>query len=191
MSQVFSKINRVNYGLLSAEEQQADMPTSRKLLAVPFLGKDVPSPASEYAHPDIVIGFTILAYRHEGMRRDDFKKVMRALLEELEFQGGPVESRPAYKIFSGWVAAAGGRVRGTRVEPGAPDVPAEFANVSLATAAALATPRALACCELGRSTRDTLRGEASAALLRSIPPLHARLSCPSSQPRLTRPQCGG
>ena len=129
--QVLSKINRVNYGLLSAEQQQADMPTSRKLLAVPFLGKDVPSPASEYAHPDIVIGFTILAYRHEGMRRDDFKKVMRSLLEELEFQGGPVESRPAYKIFSGWVAAAGGRVRGTRVEPGAPDVPAEFANVSL------------------------------------------------------------
>ena len=34
---------------------------------------------------------------------------------------------------------AGGRVRGTRVEPGAPDVPAEFANVRLATAAALAS----------------------------------------------------
>ena len=135
---VLSKINRVNYGLLSAEQQMADMPTSRKLLAVPFLGKDVPSPASEYAHPDIVIGFTILAYRHEGMRVADFKKVMRALLEELEFQGGAVESRPAYKTFSGWVAAAGGRVRGTRVEPGAPVVPAEFAEVSLAAAAAAA-----------------------------------------------------
>ena len=48
---VLSKINRVNYGLLSKEQQAADMPTSRKLLAVPFLGKDVPSPASEYAAP--------------------------------------------------------------------------------------------------------------------------------------------
>ena len=104
------------------------------------------------------------------MRRDDFKKVMRSLLEELEFQGGPVESRPAYKIFSGWVAAAGGRVRGTRVEPGAPDVPAEFANVSLPTAAALATPRAFARCELGRSTRDpawrSVAGVAAAAARR-------------------------
>ena len=122
--------------VLSAEQRMADMPTSRKLLAVPFLGKDVPSPASEYAHPDIVIGFTILAYRHEGMRVADFKKVMSVLLEELEFQGGAVESRPAYKTFSSWVAAAGGRVRGTRVEPGAPAVPAEFSQVSLAAAAA-------------------------------------------------------
>ena len=47
------------------------MPTTRKLLAVPFLGKDVPSSASEFAHPDVVIGFTILAYRYEGMRDSD------------------------------------------------------------------------------------------------------------------------
>lgn len=37
---------------------QADpkMPKSRKLLAVPFVGKDVPSRASEFSHPDVVIG---------------------------------------------------------------------------------------------------------------------------------------
>ena len=65
---VLSRINRVSYGLLSALQQRGDMPTTRKLLAVPFLGKDVPSSASEFAHPDVVIGFTILAYRYEGMR---------------------------------------------------------------------------------------------------------------------------
>lgn len=32
-------------------------------------GKDVPSRASEFAHPDVVIGLTILAYRYEGLRR--------------------------------------------------------------------------------------------------------------------------
>ena len=59
---VLSKINRVSFGLLSAEDLRRallvdpHMPKSRKLLAVPFLGKDVPSRASEFAHPDIVIG---------------------------------------------------------------------------------------------------------------------------------------
>ena len=37
---VISKINRVNYGLLSAEQtRKKELPTSRKLLAVPFVGK--------------------------------------------------------------------------------------------------------------------------------------------------------
>ena len=29
----------------------------RQLLAIPFVGKDVPSQASEFAHPDVLIGF--------------------------------------------------------------------------------------------------------------------------------------
>ena len=65
---VLAKIDRVNYGLLTPTQLHAagDIPTSRRLLAVPFLGKDVPSQASEFAHPDVVIGFTILAYRYAG-----------------------------------------------------------------------------------------------------------------------------
>ena len=39
------------------------MPRSRFKLAIPFVGKDVPSRASEFAHPDIIIGLTVLAYR--------------------------------------------------------------------------------------------------------------------------------
>ena len=38
-------------------------------MAVPFVGKDVPSRSSEFAHPDVVIGLTILAYRYEGLRK--------------------------------------------------------------------------------------------------------------------------
>ena len=32
------------------------MPLSRTMLAVPFVGKDTPSPANEFAHPDVTIG---------------------------------------------------------------------------------------------------------------------------------------
>ena len=68
---VLSKINRVHYGLLSAHEvvQMAaigTLPRSRRFLAVPFVGKDAPSLASEFAHPDIVIGLTMLSYRCAG-----------------------------------------------------------------------------------------------------------------------------
>ena len=44
------------------------LPRSRRFLAVPFVGKDAPSPSSEYAHPDVAIGLSTLAYRYEGLR---------------------------------------------------------------------------------------------------------------------------
>ena len=56
---VLSKINRVSYGLLSSDDlarlvaSSGAVPTSRKLLAVPFDAKDVPSRASEFAHPEV------------------------------------------------------------------------------------------------------------------------------------------
>jgi hypothetical protein len=78
----------VSFGLLTAGdlsralERDPKMPRTRKLLAVPFVGKDVPSPASEFAHPDVVIGMTVLAYRYEGLRWGDFQLVRRrAVLE--------------------------------------------------------------------------------------------------------------
>ena len=67
---VLSKVNRVSYGTLAPEELRARESRGRKLLAVPFIGKDVPSEASEYSQPEVAIGLTILALRHEGMRRD-------------------------------------------------------------------------------------------------------------------------
>ena len=62
------QVDRVNYGLLSPKEMKemskaGGLPRSRRYLAVPFVGKDAPSHASEFAHPDVAIGLTILAYR--------------------------------------------------------------------------------------------------------------------------------
>ena len=62
------KVSRVHYGLLSPKEMKemsaaGGLPRSRRYLAVPFVGKDAPSHASEFAHPDVAIGLTILAYR--------------------------------------------------------------------------------------------------------------------------------
>jgi hypothetical protein len=54
-----SKINRVAYGMLTPADLAAIdplTPESRKLLAVPFIGKDVPSRSSEFAHPDVLMG---------------------------------------------------------------------------------------------------------------------------------------
>ena len=64
-----AKVNRVSFGLLNDDDCKAallvdpNVPRSRLKLAVPFIGKDVPSKSSEFAHPDIIIGLTVLAYR--------------------------------------------------------------------------------------------------------------------------------
>ncbi len=67
---VLQKVNRVHFGLLQPsdvaqlESEGVKIPTTRKFMAVPFVGKDVPSRASEFAHPDILIGLSLLAYRY-------------------------------------------------------------------------------------------------------------------------------
>ena len=124
---VLSKINRVSYGLLSAkdvkllEEANGGMrvPTNRRLLAVPFLGKDIPSQTNEFSHPDVVIGLTICTYRHEGLRRGDFRQVLRSLLEQLETETGPQGKRPSAKKWANFVRYTGRRVRGEAREEAA------------------------------------------------------------------------
>jgi len=67
---VLQKINRVHFGLLTKadvdmfEAEGMKIPMSRRMLAVPFVGKDVPSRASEFSHPDVLIGLSILAFRY-------------------------------------------------------------------------------------------------------------------------------
>jgi hypothetical protein len=85
------KQNRVAYGLL----QPADMaklgerqPVSRELLAVPFLGKDAPSTCSEFAHPDVLIALTTLAYQIEGMRISDVTALVARLKGACARSGG-------------------------------------------------------------------------------------------------------
>ena len=113
---VLCKVARVHFGLLPESALQgasADtLPQSRRLLAVPFIGKDVPSYAAEFSHPDALIGLTILSYRHEGLRRPDFEALMRLMLETMEQEGGPFRDRPACRRYAHWVELAGRRVRG-------------------------------------------------------------------------------
>ena len=57
-----AKVNRVSYGLLSAEQiadakESGTLPLNRELLVV-TVGKDTPSRASEFSHPDVVITLT-------------------------------------------------------------------------------------------------------------------------------------
>ncbi|CAJ1327072.1 unnamed protein product [Effrenium voratum] len=103
---VLSKIDRVSYGLLRQQQlQEADekTPFSRLVMAVPFVGKDVPSRSSEFAHPDVAIGLTILAYRYEGLRLRDTRSIVAQLKQDCSRQMGPRDTRPAHLLFESWV----------------------------------------------------------------------------------------
>ena len=87
---------------------------SRKLLCVPFVGKDVPSPASEFSHPEVVIGLSILGYRYEGLRLADWRTLVKENKDMLKHEVGPVSDRPTSLRWKRWVEIAGGRVRGRK-----------------------------------------------------------------------------
>ena len=142
-----AKIDRVSYGLLSQQQIARDkmaeylVPHSRSITAVPFVGKDVPSERSEFAHPDIVISppprtkwtrrvphpvlighaaslsqvisLTILAFRYEGIRRFELRETLKQLQRSLWEEEGPYAKRRSARQFVEWVNLAGGRVRGT------------------------------------------------------------------------------
>ncbi|CAK9107070.1 Calmodulin [Durusdinium trenchii] len=107
---VLAKIDRVSFGILSpidlANIDQKRTPMSRKLMAVPFVGKDVPSRSSEFAHPDVVIGLTVLGYRYEGLRQTDIRTIVTQLKADFSRQVGPRDQRPATKLFREWLEHA-------------------------------------------------------------------------------------
>ena len=88
----------------------------RAWVAVPFVGKDMPSPASEFAHPDVTIGLTILAYRIEGLRMPDFKRVMLTLDSRWRAEPGPQQFRPTVAMYRLWCTEAAAFVRQKRAE---------------------------------------------------------------------------
>eukprot|EP00796_Vickermania_ingenoplastis_P003610 gene3610-2550_t len=107
---VLAKIDRVSYGILQprdterySKEALQFMPLSRQLTAVPFVAKDVPSASSEFAHPDVAIGLTVLAFRYEGLRRRDTKRLLQGLKRDLMKQRGPKDQRPAELLYQEWV----------------------------------------------------------------------------------------
>merc|ERR1712072_160628 len=85
---ILGKIDRVSFGLLSnadaklMKESGLYLSPNRMLLAVPFNGKDVPSRSSEFAHPDVKIGLTVLSYRYSGLRRKDLQRVVTQLKQD-------------------------------------------------------------------------------------------------------------
>jgi len=108
---VLGKINRVTFGVLTPADLEAsppNMPQSRRLMAVPFTGKDVPSRASEFAHPDVLIGLTVLASRYSGIRKADLRRVVVQLKHDFSRQSGPRHARPAAALFSSWLKRAPG-----------------------------------------------------------------------------------
>lgn len=111
-----------------------NMPRTRAKLAVPFVGKDVPSQSSEYvplspflaqgladvfslarrfAHPDVILGLTVLAYRYEGLRWSDFNDIIANLRSTLTLEVGPYSERKSSIRYAQWVKMAGGKVRGS------------------------------------------------------------------------------
>jgi hypothetical protein len=131
---ILSKRNRIDFGLLSdddakrlkliewdekkarnggaerdptVEELLVIERASRAFLAVPFAGKDAPSRAAEFAIPEVIIGLTIAAFRTEGLRERDMKKLLTQLL--LDFNkdaGAPHDSRKESLELANWQKAA-------------------------------------------------------------------------------------
>lgn len=110
------KIDRVSFGIMSASDarrarqEHPQMPRSRFLTAIPFVGKDLPSQSSEFAHPDIVIGLSICAYRYEGLRRTDYNAIMQAIHTAVEKEAGRFHQRPTNILYEKWVESSGGRI---------------------------------------------------------------------------------
>lgn len=120
---VISKIHRVSYGLIAEDDitrwvnqeivsaggdkaagQNVIVSKSRRLLAVPFDGKDSPSKTSEFANPEIQIGLSIMAYRLNGLRKRDTKDLISHLKHNFSTQPGPFRGRPARIQFEEWKA---------------------------------------------------------------------------------------
>ena len=117
---VMSKVNRVNYGLSENE---------KRLAAVPYLAKDVPSERSEFAHPDIVIGLTYLAYLYDGLRRCDVKELLKLLLTEFGSEKGPASGRATYALFEGFFSQTPDRTNLPPIDMINPEEPATLARL--------------------------------------------------------------
>jgi len=72
LPRILQKISRVTHGVKTdpqvehAFAWQLGMLLSRAKLAIPFIGKDVPPPSSEFAHPDVTIGLALLSLCYEA-----------------------------------------------------------------------------------------------------------------------------
>ena len=104
-----SKVCRVDYGVLSERDVAAlgaSQTARRFATAVPFTGKDRPSPSAEFAHADVRLVLTALAFRHTGLRRADVVSLVGRLQAQLRVERGAPAVRPAARLFREWQSAA-------------------------------------------------------------------------------------
>jgi len=113
-----AKVDRVSYGIMTEEDRKRarkldpNMPATRyKLAIIPCEGKDVPSRSSEFAHPDVIIGLSVMAYRYEGLRFADFVDVISELRAEFVKERVPPSQRKATKRYNKWIEEAGAKIR--------------------------------------------------------------------------------
>ncbi|KAK1836413.1 hypothetical protein QBC39DRAFT_406982 [Podospora conica] len=90
---VLSFCLRKRWGVDYGRTDTRDPPTG---LAVPFRGKDLPSPRSEFGHPDVVIVLTCLSYYYGGLR----SKELHTSLERLATSAG------GERRYTSWVLGA-------------------------------------------------------------------------------------
>lgn len=93
-------------------EKEPQMPDSRYKLAIPFVGKDTPSAASEYAHPDVIIGLSLTGYRVQKLRKGDVDDLVRILKRKLANEHGHPQDKPTEKLYRRWVKEVGHHVSG-------------------------------------------------------------------------------
>ncbi|RKP17048.1 hypothetical protein ROZALSC1DRAFT_24598, partial [Rozella allomycis CSF55] len=51
-----------------------------KRMAVPYKAADIPTEKSEFSHPDVCLGLTILSYYHNGLNKEQLRQAFRLLL---------------------------------------------------------------------------------------------------------------
>ena len=109
-----SLVYRVSYGLIQEGDKvqiepssdESGLPPRRLLTAVPFIGKDSPSPTAEFAHTDVIILLTCLSYRYTGLRKTDTNVLVYHMKDALATEGGPAQSRPSGRLFQQWLEDA-------------------------------------------------------------------------------------
>jgi hypothetical protein len=96
---ILSKQHRVNYGLTAYDDSSvATVGEDRFLKAVPFLGKELPSPDSEFSSMDVTFGFTALSFMKQPLRLRDVK----GLVSYMQKNASSSDHLQAQTVFNTW-----------------------------------------------------------------------------------------
>ena len=97
------EVKRLRFLEKGKKDLYEDLTATRRMLAVPFVGKGVPARVSEFASPEMMIGMTVLAYHVEGLRVSDVKGLVRYFSDKLNDQLGNMKTRSARIEFENFL----------------------------------------------------------------------------------------